>query len=585
MLKRVYTISLFIIIFVCNATAREYIVEPQWYVGKSDFREAAIDKENRLTDSYTLMDSDTVNAFSTGTGSEYHLNVNVMITNLHNNSKRRYEQYYKNADGRIKKGKSADRPVYGWVWGMKDMLHYNALWLRPSKLDDDLYANETVEYCVVSINGSDTTYFVNWKQANFPNMAFNNGKNNIWLQYNNNTLWVGGGFSMDIPWSVVHNIPSFGNLTGLYLCAGAKVVVEDALIAVIDKGTIEQTHWNRYTLDQYFTNNTTSMIEGFWDVLLSNRMISNVKMGGKYKFAIVKDEEIYKLIYIDGAEIYPGKWNEGAVKAILKPNIVGYYEVVWYDAECEMIDNIMAAQTGNEIIFEFLDEGTELILQRTTNYDIPRMKVIEHYGTGSGFAVSSDGYIVTNYHVVCDGKDYKVCHYDNNVFKSYSAEVIAVDSIYDLAILQINDTAFQTLDTLPYTITDRKLRNGEELFNSSFPVVDILNYSLKNTTGILTSISGLHDFSYMTSLNLDYGSSGSCVFDGNGDIVGVIFQKIKSGLSSINATYAIKTEYLISLMESIGLSHNCGSNKLKELPLPDRIEVITPYMFLIYVSY
>lgn len=103
MLKRVYTISLFIIIFVCNATAREYIVEPQWYVGKSDFREAAIDKENRLTDSYTLMDSDTVNAFSTGTGSEYHLNVNVMITNLHNNSKRRYEQYYKNADGRIKK--------------------------------------------------------------------------------------------------------------------------------------------------------------------------------------------------------------------------------------------------------------------------------------------------------------------------------------------------------------------------------------------------------------------------------------------------------------------------------------------------
>jgi S1-C subfamily serine protease len=57
-------------------------------------------------------------------------------------------------------------------------------------------------------------------------------------------------------------------------------------------------------------------------------------------------------------------------------------------------------------------------------------------GHGSGCIISSDGYIVTNYHVIADGLDtYPVHFHDGSVIE---AQVVRYHPVYDLALLKVN---------------------------------------------------------------------------------------------------------------------------------------------------
>ncbi|MBQ6939214.1 MAG: hypothetical protein IJN35_05135, partial [Muribaculaceae bacterium] len=206
---------------VAEATTR--LITPHWNTFDSDFRHATIDDKGNLTDSYTHMDKDTVNVIDIGASGKYALNINVHITNLHEKPYTSYPQYYYNSNGTISKGSPVERPIYGWVIGMKDMQHYNAILMRPAPQDDELYEVVGVEYRVVTINGNDTTYYSDWKTCYYNDLVNKSSQYNMWIQYRNNTLWFGGGWSNQIPWDIVYNIPSFGSYTGLYLSAGVKV--------------------------------------------------------------------------------------------------------------------------------------------------------------------------------------------------------------------------------------------------------------------------------------------------------------------------------------------------------------------------
>ena len=128
MTKHLHILSVVLCMFLCSVVnARDFYVKPQWYTGSSDFREAMIDKTGCLVDAYNKAHCDTVNVFDINVQGEYAMNISFSIKNMHNNPFTNYAQYTYNEKGDVKRAGSVSRPVYGWVWGMKDMLHYNAI--------------------------------------------------------------------------------------------------------------------------------------------------------------------------------------------------------------------------------------------------------------------------------------------------------------------------------------------------------------------------------------------------------------------------------------------------------------------------
>lgn len=588
------TLLIFLLLLLCSsAMAHERFIIPQWYEGKSDFREAYIDKDGYLVDSYTLMNSDTVNVIDTKAQGDYGLEIVLDITNLHDASQTSYPQYYYDDNGVKRRGKSVKYPVYGWVIGMKDMQHYSAVLMRPCEKDDILYESPDIEYSIVTINGNDTTIHTDWKVCRFNNYINKYSQYKLWIQYNNNTLWLGGGWNDEIPWEIVYNVPSYGSYTGLYLTAGSKIRVKDVYMIVKEKNRLPRTSWNTQKLQQYFKNTKGEIIEDFWEIHINDsysKWIKDnnglVRMGGDYKMAIVANEELdcYDLLYLEGAKIYPGRWNEGDIKARLYPTISNRYDVEWYDAEGDKVDNIIATLQGEVLKIDFIDDEYVITLRRYTQIS-PKSNNKNFTGSGTGFAITTDGYLVTNHHVIDNATTITASQTSNNqIVKKYNAVVVASDPINDLAIIRIDDPSFKPFEELPYCIDNRIARKGETVFYLGYPKTNLLNKEIKVSNGTINAINGLLPSHYMVSIDIDNGSSGSPMFDNDGNVLGVMSLRINENLTVITANYAVKALYLTALIEQVKEVKLTNKNKIKGLSYPDKIETIAPYVFLLNVE-
>lgn len=82
--------------------------------------------------------------------------------------------------------------------------------------------------------------------------------------------------------------------------------------------------------------NTTDTIEGFWSYLDRENDPKKVRLGGKYRIALVKNDslpESYDILYVSGAETNANNWRQGMLKGRLSATIFkNHYDVVWYDA-------------------------------------------------------------------------------------------------------------------------------------------------------------------------------------------------------------------------------------------------------------
>lgn len=584
-MQRHISIILLLLFLIAPSAAKDKtrLINLQWNTYNSDFRQATVDDQGTLTDSYTHMGCDTVNVINLDVSDEYSVSIHFHLTNLHEKPYTTYPQYYYDKNGKICTARPVERPIYGWVIGMEDMQHYNAILMRPAPQDDELYEDVGIEYRVVTINGNDTTYHTDWKVCYYNDLVNKSSQYTMWIQYHNNTLRFGGGWSNDIAWDVVYNIPPMGSYTGLYLSAGAKISIENAFVIINDKESQPHLDITAYMLDDYYRNNSHAFIEGFWDVALDNRPINRIKMGGKYSLGIIYNGYNYYMIYLDGAEKYPGKWNEGDIKGILTPSASGYYQAVWYDAEGSKMENILAFLNGNELTLDFVDDDTRLTLTRSKHYITPSTTAMCAFG--SGFALSSDGYIATNHHVIRNARNIEVHCMNTEFQETFNAEVVAIDSINDLAIIRINDDNFVGLDELPYSISDRTARKGETIFYAGYPIPDLIGAELKTSMGEVNATNGLRRSQYMVSVDVDRGSSGSPLFDNEGNVIGVIVSILENDITNLNANFAVKASYLLKLakgVEGLDMPHD---NKTKELSHPDRIEAIAPFVYLLYVTF
>lgn len=207
----------------------------------------------------------------------------------------------------------------------------------------------------------------------------------------------------------------------------------------------------------------------------------------------------------------------------------------------------------------------------------------EASGSGTGFAISSDGLIATCQHVIDGARAIRVRGVNGDFEKTYTAKVVAADKNNDLAILQISDDAFAPLPALPYRLFERNSDVGEDVFALGYPLRAVMGDEIKLTNGIISSKSGYQGdlTSYQISVAVQPGNSGCPLFNQNGDVVGIV----NARLAVESAAYAIKTPYLKTLAESSDLAIGASANtSLAGKSLAEQVKIIKKFIYIIEIE-
>lgn len=207
----------------------------------------------------------------------------------------------------------------------------------------------------------------------------------------------------------------------------------------------------------------------------------------------------------------------------------------------------------------------------------------QYRATGSGFILTSNGVIVTNYHVIDGAKGIDVLVNWKGQVHTVNAKVLISDKTNDISLLQIDDRLFTKFPALPYAVKTSLQDVGTSVFALGYPMSDILGEEIKVTDGIISSKTGYQGdiVTYQISAPIQSGNSGGPLFDKQGNIVGITNAGVPDAQ---NVGYAIKTSYLKNLIDvaptSITLPAN---NSISGLPFTEKIKRLTPYVVLIKI--
>ncbi len=152
--------------------------------------------------------------------------------------------------------------------------------------------------------------------------------------------------------------------------------------------------------------------------------------------------------------------------------------------------------------------------------------ITTYEGAGSGFIISSDGYILTNYHVIEDSSEVSVETFDGSV---YDAEVIGYDESNDIAVLKIDAENLK-----PVVIGDSgSLRVGDTVLAIGNPLG--LEFQGSVTTGVISALNRTLDLSerrlklIQTDAAISPGNSGGALVNADGYVIGINSAKIAAG--------------------------------------------------------
>ena len=176
----------------------------------------------------------------------------------------------------------------------------------------------------------------------------------------------------------------------------------------------------------------------------------------------------------------------------------------------------------------------------------------QEIGGGSGFFVSSDGYIVTNNHVVSDTTaDYTVMTSDGT---KYAAKILDTDSTMDVAILKVEGKDFPFLtfadsSTLKLGQTTIAIGNALAEFQNSISmgIVSGLSRSITASDSSTGSSEKLDDV-IQTDAAINSGNSGGPLLDIQGNVIGVNVA-VETTANSIG--FALPSNIVKSIADSV----------------------------------
>lgn len=199
---------------------------------------------------------------------------------------------------------------------------------------------------------------------------------------------------------------------------------------------------------------------------------------------------------------------------------------------------------------------------------------------GTGFALTANGYLCTNFHVI---KDADSVYVQNNKGESFKTKVVYRDQQYDIAILKIIDNAFTPLSNLPYRLKKNSIGMGENVYTLGFPKDDAVlgEGYVSSKTG-----HGGDTTQYQVSIPINPGNSGGPLLDNYGNIIGVITAK---EVQVDGATFAIKSKYILEALDAIPQDSlgkkvtYAKKNPLVGLNRTKQIDKIQDYVYMIKV--
>ena len=184
--------------------------------------------------------------------------------------------------------------------------------------------------------------------------------------------------------------------------------------------------------------------------------------------------------------------------------------------------------------------------------------------TGSGFAISREGNIVTNAHVV-DGCSRVGVQIGG---RQLPATIKAVDERVDLAILNVASQF-----SVPLLVRTTPIALGEDATVFGYPLSGLLSPNLSLTRGVVSATSGLRGEStqYQISAPIQPGNSGGPIVDAGGNVIGVVVATLDAlraaritGSIPQNINFGIRSEALRLFLDANAIKYGTSSTSVNK---------------------
>ena len=189
---------------------------------------------------------------------------------------------------------------------------------------------------------------------------------------------------------------------------------------------------------------------------------------------------------------------------------------------------------------------------------------------GSGFIIATDGYVITNKHVVHNGVSFKVTLDDGS---QLPADLIAESACCDIAVIKIR--AARPFPALPLGDSDT-LRQG----NFVIAIGNPLDFNSTVTTGIISALNRNEHFTQFddyiqTDAAINEGNSGGPLINAKGEVIGVdsALWTTTTSTGNIGIGFAIPindAKFLVAHMRDVGVS------QIKPGYLGAQVQSLTP---------
>ena len=180
-----------------------------------------------------------------------------------------------------------------------------------------------------------------------------------------------------------------------------------------------------------------------------------------------------------------------------------------------------------------------------TEYNIEETP--ETISLGSGFLISEDGYIVTNYHVIKDGEKVNIKLKGSET--NFPADIIGFDEVMDVALLKIS-----IKNKLPYVEFDqtKNYKVGDIVVVAGNPY----NLGISVSTGIISALNrnlkmSSFDNFIQTDASINKGNSGGPMFNLRGKVIGLTSAIYSPDGSNVGIGFAMPATDLLPLIEEL----------------------------------
>lgn len=307
-------------------------------------------------------------------------------------------------------------------------------------------------------------------------------------------------------------------------------------------------------------------------------------------FNQIKEEEFVKKQIAIARE--QDQQNINHITSVLKGHVTKYWKTAAVAASVAFLASTTTffvakksfiADNNNRII-QLVNKDIRAIQKKQVDIqkDLNEVKnnVVPDYPSdfaGTGFALTNNGFILTNLHVINGGSQIFIFTKDG---RGHKCEMVAQDKDNDIAILKVLDeNIIFSSKPLPYRLQN-KIDLAEPVFTLGFPKDEIVY-----NEGYISSLNGKDGdpTKYQLELPSSPGVSGAPVLNAKGDLVGIINSKESQ---SKGITYAIKAEILNKMLDTLSSPYSKAdleSNAIAGYKRADQIKQLQDLIFVVKV--